>query len=270
MDRKKRLEREELLRIISLCLTVERRGIDPFEVDVKKALETVRRHLPGWELPEDFKLDVETLSQITKVIQLQGEWLKHRSSSLYVDPLLIEFKIKMLDADSLADIFIRAWHPIVEIEQLSPGRVKEAIDYWNHLAPIDERWKKPPHPPQLPPGSTTVDDLIRLGLLSEMSFNEALQLLWEELTERAKGEGRVEYWDFIFADAYEDTVVRAYLTSFLITYGYAALDVKPLEGEAFLTPQQKPREGTRKGRAVSVPLTIDREEWERVRRERQA
>lgn len=270
MGGKKRLEREELLRIIGLCLTVEMRGIDPFEVDVKKALGTIRKYLPEWELPEDFKLDVEALSQITKIIQLQGEWLKHRSSSLYIDPLLIEFKIKLLDADSLANIFIRAWRPIIEMERLSPGRVKEAVEYWNQLLPIDERWKKLPRPPRLQLESTTVDDLIRLGLLSEMGFNEILRLLWEELTERAKGDGRVEFWDFISAETYSGTVARAYLTSFLVTYGYATLEVAPLEDEAFLTPQQTLREGREEGGAVSVPLPIDYKEWERMRRERRA
>lgn len=135
-----------MLRIISLCLSVERKSSNPFEVEVKKALETLRKYLPHWRALEDFTLDAETLNRISSIVRLQGNWIKHRSTRLFVDPLLIELKIKALEPKKLAKIFRKSWHPVVEMNRLSRRRVKEAIDYWNQLLPIDERLMKLPEP----------------------------------------------------------------------------------------------------------------------------
>ncbi len=233
---------------------------------MKKALEIVRKYLPEWKLPEDFNLDAEALNQLSNIIRLQEEWLKHQSSQLYVDPLLIEVKVRTLEGDALAEAFMRSWHPIVTLEQLSLGRIKEAVEYWNQLAPLEERWRKLPQPPRLDFKLTTIDELIRLRLLTEVRFNGVMNLLWQELKEKAKGTGKVDYWDFVVADTYEGTVTRAYLTSFLVTYGYAALEVLPLEEEAFIIPFQEPRQGLTKEQSVSIPLSMDYETWMKMRR----
>ena len=111
-------DKERLLRIISMCIDVERGGINPFEVEVKETLATLKKYLPHWEALEDFVLDAEALSKIAAVVNLQGNWIKHRSTSLYVDPLLIELKIKLIDSRRLVDMFLMVWHPIVEFEGL--------------------------------------------------------------------------------------------------------------------------------------------------------
>lgn len=260
----RKADRERLLRIISLCLSVERRSSDPFEVEIKRILDILRKYLPNWKVLEDFALDAEALNRIASIISLQGDWIKNRSTSLYVDPLLIELKIKMMDAKRLVNIFSKSWHPIVEMEGLSRKRVGEAADYWNQLLSLEERRLKLPTP-SAAFGSTTMQELIRLRIMSEKSFNETLQSFWQELRERTSDEERVSYWSFIVADTYEDTIYRAYLTSFLVTYGYADMEVDPLEEEAFLIPYEEPRVTVLKKQSVSIPIAIDRDLWKSKR-----
>ena len=94
----KKVSLEELLRIIDLCRTVMRRGVDPFEVDIMRALKTLKTHLPGWNHLDDLLLDAEALNQLASIIRLQGEWIRHRASLLYVDPVMIELKIRLDDS----------------------------------------------------------------------------------------------------------------------------------------------------------------------------
>ena len=256
-----RKERERLLQIIHLCSTIDKRGVDPFEVDVKQKLEALRKYLPDWESFGDLCLDAEALNKLSRVIELQGSWLKFRSSLLYVDPFLIEFKVKNLEVKTLFEIFVKAWKPIVEIEQLSPQRVMEAVDYWNKLQPIRQRLRRMPFPPGLRPGSLTLGDMLRQGFLSEHEFTEVLQTFWQELTQKAACQERIPYWSFIYAESYEETVARAYLTSFLITYGYATLEVEPLSEEKYLRPNKEIKPLPMTGRVVSVPISIEYRSW---------
>ena len=62
------------------------------------------------------------------------------------------------------------------------------------------------------------------------------------------------------ADTYSETVRRAYLTSFLITYGYASLDVDPLTEELVLKPRRKPRMRPRE-KMTSLVIPLSREDW---------
>ncbi|MEM2926862.1 MAG: hypothetical protein QW220_04395 [Candidatus Bathyarchaeia archaeon] len=252
-----------LLRIISMCRAVEQRGINPFEVDVKGSLEILRKSMPSLENLEELCLDAEALNRLATIVKLQGDWLKHRSSNLFVDPLLVELKLRSLDAKRLFQIFLRAWHPILELEQLSPQRIKEAIEYWNRLKPLKERLHRLPRPPVQGLESLGFSDMLRLGLLSETAFEEVLRSLWRELLERSGKAGRLGYWEFVDAESYDETVLRAYLTSFLITYGFAQLEMDPLKEEFFLIPKEElqAKAGFPKGASFSVPISISYEKW---------
>ena len=87
---KRKLGREELQRVIDMCQSVEERGLDPFLVDVETIIAVIRQYFPEWELPEDLVLDAETVHHLASVIKMQSEWVKHRSTSLYTDPFLLE------------------------------------------------------------------------------------------------------------------------------------------------------------------------------------
>lgn len=224
----------------------------------------MKKYLPDWKVFEEFTLDAEALNRISSIIRLQGSWIKHRSSSLYVDPLLIEMKIRMMAPERLCDVFSKSWRPIVGMERLSPKRVKEAIDYWNQLPSLEDRRTELPTP-VTSLGSTTFEELIKSRIMKEESFEKMLQRLYQELKKRAGEEGKISYWDFIQEKTYEDTVYRAYLTSFLITYGYSSMEVDPIEEEAFLIPYPEPKNAPAKKQTTSIPISIDYDSWKNMK-----
>ena len=83
---------EEILRVIELCRSVERSSADPFEVDIREKIEILRKQLPGWKFLDDLLVDSEAMLELAQIVKLQDEWLKHRASSLYIDPLLIQLR----------------------------------------------------------------------------------------------------------------------------------------------------------------------------------
>jgi hypothetical protein len=257
---KRSLGRDELQRIIDMCKAVEERGLDPFLINIDDLIRVIRKYFPEWELPEDLVLDAETIHHLASVIKTQSEWVKHRSTSLYTDPFLLEEKIKRLSREQLATVFLKSWHPTVELEQISPQSIMEAIQYWNQLIPIDERWQKTTYT-ETETGTASKQDLMEQKILAEKMFSEELEALWQELIQKAGEDEKIKYWNFIGADTFDQTVRRAYLTSFLVTYGYATLEILRLEEEIFIKPYKKPVSLAGKKQVVSVPVPISFEEW---------
>ena len=260
--KKKKLGGEHLQRIIDLCKSVEERGLDPFLVDVNDVIAVVHEYFPEWESLDEFSLDAEAVNSLASVIKLQSDWVRHRSTSLYTDPFLIEEKLRKLSREGLASLFLRVWHPIVELEQISPHCLNEAIKYWQSLLPLDERWTKTQFV-KTELGAASREELIRQQIMSEKVFTEELEKLWHELRGKVRGGEKIAYWDFVGADTYEETVTRAYVTSFLVTYGYATFEVHRLEEEIFIIPFSKPRSLVGKKQMVSVPVSVSVEEWKR-------
>jgi hypothetical protein len=266
--RPRRLGKEELGRIIEFCHSIENEGLDPFSVEVEDLISVIKEYFPNWKKLEDLCLDAEALNQVASVIKMQSEWIKHRATSLYRDPFLIEEKLRSVDVEKAAEIFLEVWRPIVELEQISIGSLNEAIKYWEGLTPLDERWQKTYFGP-METVTTTHEEMVKQRILSSETFSSELEKLWDELKQAAGEDGRIEYWDFIGAQTYDETVRRAYLTSFLITYGYSFLEVHPLEEEIFLRPYKKPvlKEDAR---LFSFPISISYEEWMRWRENRES
>ena len=255
--------REKLQRIIEMCRSVEERSLDPFLIDVNDVIATIREFFPEWEIPEDLCLDAETIRHIASVIKLQSEWVKHRSTSLYTDPFLLEEKIRRLEKGEIVKSFLYAWHPVVELEQISLHSLAEAIKYWESLLPLKERWKEIA-PQGIETSKATRKELIEQKILLDKAFSEELENFWRELKGRTaeKGEGgKIRYWNFITAETYEETAHRAFMTSFLVTYGYATLEIHPLEEEIFIKPYEKPPAKPSKKQLMSVPIAISIEEW---------
>jgi len=266
--RKKQGE-EHLQRVIDMCKSVEERGLDPFTVNVEDLIAVVRDLFPEWESIDEYSLDSEAVNRLASVIKLQSDWLKHRSTSLYTDPFLIEEKLRKLSRENLARLFLNTWHPIIEMEQISSYSLIEAIKYWQSLLPLDERWLKTgTQTTEL--GSATRNDLIAQRILAEQAFTEELEALWRELRQKAGEPQKISYWDFVGADTYEETSKRAYMTSFLVTYGYATFEVHRLEEEIFLIPFSKPRSLVGPKQAVSIPVSVSFEEWKQWKNRKHA
>ncbi len=259
----RRRGREKLQTIIEMCKSVEERSLDPFQIDVDEILDIVRKYFPEWELPEDLCLDAETIHRLASVIKLQSEWVKHRSTSLYTDPFLLEDKLTRISKLDLVEIFLRTWHPIVELEQITPHSLEEAIKYWKNLPPLNERWGDFP-PAEIEAGPTTREELIKQGILGDKEFSKELENFWEKMKKEVteKGEdGKMRYWDFIGSETYEETVQKAFMTSFLVTYGYATLEIHPLEEEIFIKPYEKTLTEIREKQLISIPIAVTMEDW---------
>jgi hypothetical protein len=220
----------------------------------------LHQYFPECESTQELTLDAEAIQQLASVIQNQGNWVKHRSTSLYTDPFLLEEKIQLLNKDQLATLFMNAWNPIVAQEKLSIPYLAEAMEYWQELVPIDERWQRDV-PMEVASGETTRDELVKLKILSEKAFMEELETLWQELKQEAGEDNKLLYLDFVGADTYSETLNRAYLTSFLVTYGYATLQLVPLEEEVYIIPFMELQTEQAQKQMVSVPVSVSHKEW---------
>ncbi|MEM3051095.1 MAG: hypothetical protein QXJ40_03285 [Candidatus Bathyarchaeia archaeon] len=264
----KKLGREKLQRIIEMCIAIENHTVDPFMLDVDNILAIVREYFPQWEQAEELNLDAEALHHLASAIKLQSEWVKHRSTSLYTDPFLLEEKITQTTKEEMLSIFLKAWHPVVELEQLSLHSFAEALRYWETLVPLKDRWPELTVP-EVAAGTATRDELVKQRILSDKVFSEELEGYWQELKAKVSetgSDGKMLYWDFIGAETYEETVQRAFLTSFLVTYGYATLEIDPLEETVFIKPLEKPTSKISAQQLISIPISVTFENWQKWKR----
>ena len=265
---REKVGREKLQRIIETCKSISDRSLDPFLVDVKENISIAKEYLPEWEIPEDLCLDAETIHQLASVIKLQSEWVRHRSTSLYTDPFLLEEKLARMPKEQVVETFLKAWHPTIELEQISLHSLAEAIRYWEGLLPLKERWKEFSSA-ETERRLATREELVQQRILREKAFSEELDTFWQQLKEKVKekgAEGKILYWDFVGAETYDETVDRAFMTSFLITYGYATLEIHPLEEEMFIKPYEKPETKIGNKQLISIPIAVAVEDWARWKR----
>jgi hypothetical protein len=264
----KKLGREKLQRIIEMCMAIENHTVDPFLLNVDDIIKVVKEYFPHWDKPEELNLDSEAIHHLASVIKLQSEWVKQRSTALYTDPFLLEEKITQASKEEMVSVFLKAWHPLVELEQISLHSIAEALQYWKRLLPLRERW------PELAVIETAMgiasrDELVRQRVLGDKVFSDELENYWRELKEKVKEkglDGKIRYWDFVGAETYEETVQRAFLASFLITYGYATLEIHPLEEEIFIKPFVKPEAKILTQQSISVPISVTFENWQKWKR----
>jgi hypothetical protein len=262
---RKNLGREKLQRIIEACKSIGERSLDPFLIDVKENVDTMKKYFPEWKIPEDLCLDAETIHQVASVIKLQSEWVKHRSTTLYTDPFLLDEKLRSMEKVDIVRTFVKAWHPSIELEQISIQSLSEALTYWESLVPLNERWTETA-PTGIEPDTATREELVNQRILRDKAFSEEMDNFWEELKKQAieKGEnGKIRYESFVYAEDYNDTVNRAFMTSFLVTYGYATLEIHPLEEEIFIVPYEKPQSQTAQKQLVSIPIALTAENWKK-------
>lgn len=109
-----------------------------------------------------------------------------------------------------------------------------------------------------------------LKILAEKTFREELETFWGELKEKIGKNGKILYWDFVGGETFQETLDRAYKTSFLVTYGYATLELIPLEEEVYIKPFQELHFDLSEAQMVSVPISVSHEEWIKWKEEKRA
>ena len=106
------------------------------------------------------------------------------------------------------------------------------------------------------PETADLGELARMRVLDEKAYTTRMRDLWKELKERAGEEQRVDYWDFIGGSDFAQTIVRAQLVSFLVSYGYANL--LRTGNRMFLVPKANP-DPHLEGSPLSFPIPITKE-----------
>ena len=237
MSEKQDKKLEDILRLIELCRSVQSSSANPFEIDIREKLLTLKKHLPEWKVIDVMLMDSEALHQLVQIIKLQEQWIKHRASSLYIDPLLLELKIRLLTKEDLAESLVSCWHPVAQVDQLTARGLEKAFTYWRDLSPMSERFRTPFGGPSVPTGQMDFDELKSLNMFTKEQFESSLNALFDELVNES-GDREIDYREFTKGEGFEQTAVRAYLLAFLVTEGRANLRIDPMTDQIFISPIQ--------------------------------
>lgn len=248
--------RRELEELIQTCVSIENRQFNPFLLDIPEALRIIRQHSKNWKTLADNLLDMRAVTSLATVVGLQSAQLRFQSSSLFVDPALVKQKVGAMSREQLAQFLLLSWHPILELEQVTDASTKEALDYWSSMLSFFDRRKRLQLGPFESPGSADQQELVRMRILEEKTFNKKLEELHTELKETVDEDGQIEYWTFVRKGNFAETVLRAQLVSFLVSYGMATLDRK--NQNMFLIPRDPPFNPHR-GSPTSIPIPITKE-----------
>lgn len=248
--------KRELEELIQTCISIENRRFNPFLLDISEALSMIRRHSNKLRTLEDHLLDMRAITSVARVVGLQSADLRFQSSALYVDPSMVKEKLESLSREQLAEFLLLSWHPIVELEQLTLASTKEAKEFWEKMLSFFERRKRLHLGPFVMPETTDLGELARMRVVEEKAYTRKMQDLWKELKERAVEDKTVDYWDFIGGSDFAQTIIRAQLVSFLVSYGYANLLRKG--SKMFLVPKAKP-DPHPDASPLSFPIPITKE-----------
>ena len=161
-------------------------------------------------------------------------------------------KIRLLTREDLADSFVKCWHPVAQVDQLTARGLEKAFTYWRDLVPMSERFKQDFGNFAVAPGQMSFEELQGLNIFTKEEFETRLNAVYDELVQRSAG-GELDYRQFIRAPTFEETAVRAYLVAFVVTDGRANIRIDPLTEEIFLSPTAGPIGSETK--SVAIELT---------------
>jgi hypothetical protein len=230
--------------------------VDPFTIEVERYIKHLKDFLSQSSSTEDLVLDLEALEALSRVVEFQGRWVRDKSSKLYFDPLIIEAKVKSLSLSDLAHVLCQALRPTASARLISRVGFEEAAKYWVNLPPLRDRWGRLPLQ-IFAVESVSVEDLIRERLALRGSFGEMVEEFWCRVKDASKG-GKIYYWDFIRSNSFEESVLKAYMLSYLVSYGYVGLDYDPKVDDYVIIPYE---ERVQVSGSNSIALSISYDEW---------
>ena len=89
---------------------------------------------------------------------------------------MLEEKILQIGKQEMVNVFLKAWNPLIEFEQISLNTLAQGLLYWEALAPISERWKDI-DAAEVSMGFASREELIKQRVLGDREFSEELELL---------------------------------------------------------------------------------------------
>lgn len=255
----------QLKGVIDLCRGVSDGIIDPFDIDVEYVLSVIKNYYPEVSSLEDFCLDAEAIKELSLVLERQHEWIHYQSTTLYKDPFMLSQQLMKMDVGAIAKAFLKSWHPIVELKQISAKTLAGSLGYWGELLPMAERWNKF-NLCEVDASTASMVDVRELGYFPVEGFTETLETFWIQMKGRIQKGGWMPYWDWIGSETYEETVKRAYLTAFLVTYGYVVIRMDRFGDDIMVKPLDEVNPGPEEGK-TSLPVMVDYKDWEKWRKE---
>jgi hypothetical protein len=255
----------ELESVINLCRMVQSGKIEPFDIDFDYVMSVIKKHYPNIKNVQEFCLDAEALKELSNVLERQNQWIEHQSTTLYKDPFMLSQSLMAMDIGKIADAFLRSWHPLVGMEQISAKTLAGSLEYWGNVIPFDER-AEDLFAEERDTEFASMDEARELGFIPAEGFTEIVENFWKELGERVGPGGVIDYWEWIGAESYQETVYRAYITVFMVGYGYANASWDRLMEEHKILHNVEPRLDPGKDK-VSLPTMVDYKEWKLWRNE---
>jgi hypothetical protein len=209
---------------IETCERALRGEMLPHQVDAWELWGLLSKASDRLEEPEEYLLYASLLRLIVATVRLQCRWLRYEADELYVDSDLARERIAGLSTRTLNSIFLKSFHPIVEMEEMTARALEMGRDHWEELP--GERVQE----------EIAADGLLTYGLgseaglmvLQEVTFDQLLAGLERELaSEFGNDGGSLPYRDFLTRGGradFAEMVTRSYLGSFLISQGRIALE----------------------------------------------
>jgi len=206
---------DSLRRGIETCQKALSGELLPHQVDAWELWEILSRASDKLSGPEEHLQYAMLLRLIVATVRLQCRWLRYEADELYVDADMARQKIHSLSVRTLSSIFVKSFHPLVEMERMTARALDVGKRHWDELAGRGfQDFASPETFLTYERGSEVESQVLR-----EVRFQELLEDLMKEFLSSDDGSD-VPYESFISkrgSAGFSEMVTRSYLVSFLVT-----------------------------------------------------